>query len=56
MYASATAVRRFTAPGPLVARATPGRRVTRAQPSAAWPAAASWRVRTCRIGEAASAS
>ena len=56
IHASATAVSRFTAPGPLVASATPGRPVTRAQPSAAWPPPASWRVRTWRMELAASAS
>jgi hypothetical protein len=36
-------------PGPAVRAATPGRRVTLAQPSAAKPAVCSWRVSTRRI-------
>ncbi len=50
IWASAIAVTRFVAPGPLVAIATPTRPVERAYPSAACPAAASWRIRTWRMG------
>ena len=50
MYASWSAVTRFVAAGPEVTRHTPTFPVTRAYPSAAWPAAASWRTRTWRSG------
>ncbi len=45
-YAFATAVTTSVTPGPAVTIATPTRPVVRAQPSAAWPAACSWRVST----------
>ena len=48
MYASASAVTRLVAPGPLVAMHTPVRPVAQAYPSAACPAPCSWRTSTCR--------
>ena len=50
MYASWSAVTRFVAAGPEVTRHTPTFPVVLAYPSAACPAAASWRTRTCRSG------
>ena len=47
--ASAMAVKRFIAPGPLVAMQTAGFPVVRAKPCAMKPAACSWRTKTCLI-------
>ena len=48
IIASAIAVTRLVAPGPEVAKATPTRPEALAYPSAACPAACSWRTWTCR--------
>jgi hypothetical protein len=47
--ADAIALIVFVTPGPAVTAATPGRRVTFAQPSAANPAVCSWRTSTMSI-------
>ncbi len=49
MWASASGVTRFVAPGPEVAMQTPVRPVAAAYPWAAWPAPCSCRTRMCRM-------
>ena len=56
MYASASPVTRFVAPGPEVAMQTPTRPVTIAYPSAAWAAPCSCRTRMWRMLESNSGS
>ena len=51
-YAVASAVIALVMPGPDVVMITPGRPLTRAYPSAAYPAPCSCRVTTCRIPDA----
>ncbi len=50
IMALARPVTRLVAPGPLVAMQTPTLPVARAQPSAMWTAACSWRTSTWRTG------